>query len=349
MKRLTVVLVVALAALVAVVASRSAGARDAQTLRALADPDGLRIGTAVKASALANDPAYRDLVGEQFSTVTPEDVMKWQNVEPTQGTYDWDDADALVNFAEQHGQAVRGHTLVWHNQLPGWLTGGSFTPAQLRSLLHKHVVDEVRHFKGRIWQWDVVNEAVNDDGTPRDTIWRKAFGGDSYIADAFRWAHEADPQALLFYNDYATTGIGPKSTAVYSLVSQLRAAGVPIDGVGFQTHLDVQYEFPPTTLANLQRFAALGVDVAITEADVRVNVPATAAELQAQAGYYSQALQACLAVPRCISYTVWGFTDEYSWVPYVYPDEGAACLYDRELQPKPAYDAVAADLEQGRP
>jgi endo-1,4-beta-xylanase len=104
--------------------------------------------------------------------------MKWQLVEPAQGTYDWTAADGLVHFAEQHGQKVRGHTLVWHSQLPGWLTGGTFTAAQLRDLLHKHIVDEVSHFRGHIWQWDVVNEAFNDDGTPRDTIWREAFGGD---------------------------------------------------------------------------------------------------------------------------------------------------------------------------
>jgi endo-1,4-beta-xylanase len=274
--------------------------------------------------------------------------MKWQLVEPAQGTYDWTAADGLVHFAEQHGQKVRGHTLVWHSQLPGWLTGGTFTAAQLRDLLHKHIVDVVSHFRGHIWQWDVVNEAFNDDGTPRDTIWREAFGGDSYIADAFRWAHQADPHALLFYNDYNIEGVAAKSDAVYTMATRLRQEGVPIDGVGVQTHLDIQYPFPDTMGQNVQRFAALGLDVAITEADVRVNLPATAAELATQASYYKQAMQACLAVRRCISYTVWGFTDAHSWVPSFFAGEGAACLYDENLQPKPAYFAVRQALAAAR-
>lgn len=338
------VVIAAAAALALCLPSIPASAHHADTLRALAARDHLRVGTAVDTDALAAEPGYRHLVGQQFSTVTPENVMKWQLVEPTRGTYDWAAADGLVRYAQRHGQKVRGHTLVWHSQLPDWLTGGSFTAAQLRALLHKHIVDEVHHFRGHIWQWDVVNEAFNDDGTLRDTIWSEAFGGDSYIADAFRWAHRADPHALLFYNDFNIEGVGAKSDAVYDLVRQLRHDGVPIDGVGVQTHLDIQFGFPDTMRQNLQRFAALGLDVAITEADVRVNVPATADELSKQASYYSQAMQACLAVRHCISFTVWGFTDAHSWVPGVFAGEGAACLYDENLRPKPAYFAVRDDL-----
>ena len=316
----------------------------ADSLRALGDAVGLRIGTAVNTDELASNTAYRDITADQFSTVTAENAMKWESVEPAQGVYDWAAADRLVAFAQQNGQLVRGHTLVWHNQLPAWLTAAlpSMSTEEVRALLKKHIQDEVGHFKGKIWQWDVVNEAFNDDGTPRDTIWLQKLGP-GYIADAFRWAHEADPKALLFYNDYNIEFTGPKSNAVYSLVQQLQKERVPIDGVGFQTHLDTQYGLPDLK-ANLERFAALGLKVAETEVDVRTTLPVTPVEQTAQVGAYVSTLQACLAVRACISYTIWGFGDAYSWVPAVFPGEGAALIYDENLQPKPQYTALQETL-----
>lgn len=314
------------------------------SLRSLAAQSGLRIGTAVNTDALASDTAYRDIAATQFSSVTPENVMKWEVVEPSQGTYDWSAADRLVAFAQQNGQLVRGHTLVWHSQLPAWLTAAapSMTPEQLRAILKKHVIDEVTHFKGKIWQWDVVNEAFNDDGTLRDSIWLQKLGP-GYIADAFRWAHQADPKALLFYNDYNIEFTGPKSNAVYQLVKDLQAQGVPIDGVGFQTHLDTQYPLPDL-LNNLQRFAALKLKVAETEVDVRTTLPVTPVEQNAQVAGYTTTLQACLAVRACLSYTVWGFGDAYSWVPGVFAGQGAATIYDENLQPKVEYTALQQTL-----
>lgn len=313
------------------------------SLRALGSRVGLRVGTAVNTDAFAADATYRKITNQQFSTVTPENVMKWQLVEPTQGTYDWAAADRLVKSAEANGQLVRGHTLVWHSQLPDWLTAGTYTSAQLRALLHKHITDEVTHFRGKIWQWDVVNEAFNDDGTMRDTIWLRAMGP-GYIADAFRWAHQADPRALLFYNDYNIEGLGPKSDAVYAMARQLRAQGVPINGVGVQTHLDTQYGFPDQMTVNLRRFADLGLKVALTEVDVRTTLPVTTPEELAQNADYSQTLQACLLVRQCISYTVWGFGDAYSWVPSVFAGEGAADIYDESLAPKSSYYVLQQDL-----
>ncbi|WP_345763509.1 endo-1,4-beta-xylanase [Diaminobutyricibacter sp. McL0608] len=314
------------------------------SLRALAAPVGLRIGTAVNTDQLASNPAYTAILNSQFSSVTPENVMKWDAVEPTQGTYNWAPADALVASAKANGQLVRGHTLVWHSQLPAWLTqeASSLSADQLRALLKKHITDEVTHFKGKIWQWDVVNEAFNDDGTLRDTIWLQKLGS-GYIADAFRWAHAADPKAKLFYNDYNIEYTGPKSNAVYALVSQLKSQGVPIDGVGFQTHLDTQYGLPDLE-NNLQRFAKLGLNVAETEVDVRTTLPVTSLEQNAQVAGYTSTLQACLAVKQCISYTVWGFGDAYSWVPSVFAGEGAADIYDADLQPKAEYTALQQTL-----
>jgi endo-1,4-beta-xylanase len=242
---------------------------------------------------------------------------------------------------------VRGHTLVWHNQLPAWLTQGSFSNAELRDLLRQHVSQVVRRYRGRISEWDVVNEAFNEDGTLRDTPWLRALGPD-YLAQVFRWAHRADPSAKLYINDYNVESINPKSTALYNLVRDLRSQGVPVDGVGLQAHLSLQYPFPGDLSQNIRRFAAMGVDVAITEADVRMPLPVTAQQLAEQADYYAQLMQSCLGERRCVSLTVWGFTDAYSWVPGWFPGEGAATPLDENYQPKPAYDALRDVLSGAR-
>ncbi|WP_350274948.1 endo-1,4-beta-xylanase [Kribbella sp. HUAS MG21] len=299
----------------------------------------------MKARLLPEPSPYLDIVANQFSTVTAENEMKWALTEPVQGQHTWAAADRLVDFAEQNHQVVRGHTLVWHNQLPKWVTSQPWTPAELRAILKKHITDEVTHFRGRIWAWDVVNEAFNGDGTLRDTMWLRALGPD-YIADAFRWAHQADPKAKLFYNDCNIEGINAKSTAVLALVTKLRAEGVPIHGVGLQTHLGTQYDFPHTMQDNLERFAALDVDLAITEADVRVPLPVDGDDEARQVDAYQRALRACLAVSRCVSYTVWGVGDSYSWVPGTFPGQGWPLLYDDQLKPKAAYRAVQHDLSE---
>ena len=313
------------------------------SLRTLARRAGIRIGTAVDMTALAADATYRAHVTGQFSTVTAENVMKWEVVEPQRGVYDWSAADRLVDLARRNGQTVRGHTLVWHSQNPRWLTEGSFTPAELRQILRQHIFDEVRHFRGRIWHWDVVNEVFEDDGTLRDTLWLRNLGP-GYIADAFRWAHQADPRAKLYVNDYNNEGVNAKSDAYYALVRQLRADGVPVHGYGMQGHLDVQYNLPNDVLGNLRRFEALGVQTAFTEVEVRMTLPADPTRLLAQAEGYDALLRACLLARRCVSYTVWGFTDRYSWVPGVFPGEGAANLLDENYAPKPAYRAVRETL-----
>ncbi|GAA3342151.1 endo-1,4-beta-xylanase [Amorphoplanes nipponensis] len=312
-------------------------------LRAFADRAGLRVGTAVDMAALAGDPAYRTAVAHEFSTVTAENVMKWESTEPQRGVHDWAAADRLVDFARAHRQLVRGHTLVWHNQNPAWVNEQDLTPAQLRAALRRHIVDEVSHFRGRVWHWDVVNEIFNDDGTWRDTIWLRNLGP-GYVADAFRWAHQADPRATLFLNDYNNEGLNAKTDAYYALVKQLRAAGVPVQGYGVQGHLAVQYGVPGDVLTNLRRFEQLGLRTAFTEVDVRMPLPADPIKVQAQAQGFTTLLQACLLADRCVSYTLWGFTDRYSWVPGVFDGEGSATPFDENLAPKPAYAALRDTL-----
>jgi endo-1,4-beta-xylanase len=290
-------------------------------------------------AALADDAAYRNAIRREFNSVTAENVMKWETVEPQQGVADYTAADALVRFARRNGQVVRGHTLLWHNQLPTWLTQGTFTNEELEAILRRHIFAVAGHFRGRIQAWDVVNEAFNEDGTLRDTIWLRALGPD-YIAKAFRWAHEADPHAKLYYNDYNLESIGPKSDAALALVRDLRAQGVPIHGVGFQGHLGIQYPYPDTFGENLERFAAAGFEVAVTEADVRMILPVTPEKLATQATYFGNMMRSCVAVRRCVSFTLWGFTDRYSWVPGFFDGEGAATPFDESLRPKPAYFAL---------
>ena len=304
---------------------------------------GVRIGTAVDTSALANDATYRTLVAQQFDSVTPENVMKWEVVQPERNRYDFTEADKLVAFARANKQKVRGHTLVWHSQLPSWLTSGTWTKNELRSILREHIRTEVGHFRGKIWAWDVVNEAFNEDGTLRDSLFLRTLGP-GYIADAFRWAHQADPKAILFYNDYNTEGRNAKSDAVYALVQELRADGVPIHGYGVQGHLSTEYDLPNDMQGNLHRFGKLGLHIAVTEADVRITLPVSAAERLAQSAGYSYMLQSCLLERSCISFTVWGFTDKYSWVPSVFPGEGSANLYTEQYEAKAAYEALRRDL-----
>lgn len=342
----------------AVTGSGIAAAPD--SLRALAAKPGLRIGTAVIPFDL-DHPAYQAIVASQFSVVTPGNEMKWQVVEPTQATFDWSGADRLVAFAEQHGQLVRGHTLLWHNQLPDWLTSGvangTIGNAQLKDLLHQHIVTEVSRYKGRIWQWDVANEFFTDSNpstiNPND-FWISHLGT-GIIADAFGWAHQADPHALLFYNDYniaGEDGTNAKSDAVFAWLKQMLAQGVPINGVGDQGHLDTQYGFSGTQMTqDLQRYASLGLKVAITEADVRTfvnnatdQVPIDHLATFAQPDEFGQMLKACLAVRQCISFTVWGFGDADSWVPGFFTGEGYATIYDVNLNPKPAYAELQQDL-----
>jgi endo-1,4-beta-xylanase len=356
------VLALTTAALAAPDSGSGRPARD--SLRALAAKVGLRVGTAVIPFDL-DHANYAQIAGDQFSTVTPGNEMKWQVVEPTQGVYNWSGGDRLVAFAEAHRQLVRGHTLLWHNQLPTWLTtgvaNGTISNAELRDLLHKHITDEVTHFKGEIWQWDVANEFFANsfdrhplaDGINGDDFWVSHLG-EGIIADAFRWAHAADPRALLFYNDFniaGEDGTNAKSDAVYAWVKQQLADGVPINGIGDQGHLDTQFGFPTQLTQDLQRYASLRLKVAITEADVRTFVDSSTTQVPtnhlatfAQPYEYSQMLKACLAVRQCISFTVWGFGDADSWIPGTFKGEGYADIYDVNLNPKPAYFDLRQDL-----
>jgi endo-1,4-beta-xylanase len=313
----------------------------APSLRQVSD---LRIGAAVEPGFLA-EAAYRSTVSREFNTLTPENVMKFDHIHPAPESFDFCDSDALVSFAAANHMQVRGHTLVWHQQLPEWLSRGEFSRVELIAILRNHIQTVVGRYRGQVWAWDVVNEAFESDGSLRDSLWLRGIGPE-YIEMAFRWAHEADPDALLFYNDYAAEGMGAKSDAVYAMLSRLRGQGVPVDGAGLQMHLEAGKASATGITRNMQRLAALGLEIHVTEMDVRVALPATAAKLQAQADTYREVIGACVSVSACRSITFWGVSDSHSWIAASgsFEGYGSALLLDEAYGAKPAYQGVREAL-----
>lgn len=301
------------------------------------------IGAAVAASHLG-EADYVNALNTEFNGLTPENEMKWDTTEPSRGQFNFANADRIVSHARSQGMRIRGHTLVWHSQLAGWVNGIS-SSTDLVAAMNNHITNVMNHFDGQIQYWDVVNEAFNEDGSRRQSVFQNVIGN-SYIEQAFRTARAADPNAKLCYNDFNTDGQNAKSNAVFTMVQDFLARGVPIDCVGLQAHLIVG-QVPGDMQANMQRFANLGVDVNITELDIRMPTPPSAANLQTQANNYRTVVAACVAIPRCTSVTTWGITDKYSWVPDVFQGQGAALLLDANYQRKPAYATADAALGGG--
>ena len=308
-------------------------------LRELAKKRGVEIGTAVRGDVQEKNRAYRQVIAGQFSTVTPENEMKWYAIEPERGKFSFEGADAIVEQAREAGQKVRGHTLVWHAQLPGWVK--QLGPSRLRQATREHIRRVMSQYKDDVGVWDVVNEPISDDGGLRNSVFMRRLG-EGFIADAFRTARAADADAKLYLNEIGAEGVNAKSNRLYEIVRGLKAQGVPIDGVGFQTHANLD-GLPGDFVANMQRFKALGLDIAITEADVGLPMPPDANKLQAQARIYAQIVRSCFAV-ECRSLTLWGFTDGRSWISETQAGMGAATLLDEAFEPKPAFGAVQRAL-----
>jgi endo-1,4-beta-xylanase len=269
--------------------------------------------------------------------------MKWDVTEPTPGQFGFAAADAIVDHATEQGMVIRGHALVWHQQLPAYVS--AITSAdELREAVTRHIDGVAGRYAGQLAYWDVVNEAFLDDGSRRDSVFQQVIGA-SYIEEAFTAARAVDPDAKLCYNDFSAEGINAKSNAIFDMVQDFKTRGVPIDCVGFQSHLIVG-QVPADLQENLQRFADLGVEVQITELDIRMPTPPSAADLQTQAGDYAEAVGVCLAVSGCSSVTVWQISDRDSWIPGVFPGQGAALLFDEDFARKPAYDSTLAALNE---
>ena len=293
------------------------------------------LGAAIAVWPLRDDEAYRAAFAEYFDSLTPENVMKWEQIHPSRTRFDFDETDRLVEWAGRHAKRVRGHPLVWDQQLPRWLTSGKRNPVEVRRILIDHVTALVARYKGRVESWDVINEPFEDDGDWSPTLFYKALR-ERYVEVSLRAARAADPDARLFINELAAERPGHKQDALFELVRDLKVRGVPIDGVGFQNHTSADKAPSRRELERtIRRFAGLGLDVEITEMDVTL---ATGAPAGRQSGPYADAAAACSAVPRCTGLTVWGVTDRYHWLGR----EKRALLFDDEGAAKPARDPLLA-------
>lgn len=327
-------------------APRFAVAQQDEPLHYHAARRGLHLGAAVAVRPLKDDAAYRETLRREFSMVVAENAFKWDALRPARRRFDFRGADAVVNFARENRMAIRGHTLVWHRQVPRWLVAGRFTRGEVVELLRRHIRVVVGRYRGRVAAWDVVNEAIDDEtGNLRtDSFWYRALGPE-YIELAFRFAREADPKAVLYYNDYSAEGVNRKSDGVYKLLGDLKSRGVPVDGVGWQMHELNGFRTGAEHRENAKRLIALGLELSITEMDVRMKLPASKDDYERQAEGYAAAAEFCSSEPKCKALVLWGFTDKYSWVPGEFPGWGDALIYDRNLRPKPAYFAIRRALE----
>ncbi len=354
----------------------SAAAAPARHVLAKPPPPPRRVtqGTAVRLDSLQRDARYRATFLREYDALTPENEMKMPSLQPRRGTFDFTAADTLVAFAKSNHKAVHGHALVWGLQLPIWLIDHGFSdnlglhlaPAtppsretqlgtsignfltsatgwqrdELLDVMRRHIDTVMRHFGDAVPEWDVVNEPLAADGSLIDNVWHR-FIGDDYVEQALRTAHAANPRAKLFINEYGAEGPNAKLDGLLALVSGLKARGVPLDGVGLQYHTHIQGFYDERTLREtMQRFAALGVEVQVTEMDVGTSLLDGTIEqrLARQAAAYGAAARACNAVAACTRFTTWGFSDSQSWL-----GQGEMALpFDLQYKPKPAFEAVRA-------
>ena len=315
------------------------------------------VGVAVSPWALKSDEA--SLVLQQFNSLTPENAMKMGPIHPQENAYNWNGADSIVAFAQRNKLRVRGHTLCWHNQTPSWIfkdaSGNTVTKEVLLQRLKDHITAVVSRYKGKIYAWDVVNEAISDrpDEYLRNSQWLRICG-DEYIAKAFQWAHEADPDALLFYNDY--NEISPvKRDKIFRLVKGLKDAGVPVHGVGLQGHWAVNEPSGEQLESTLKKFSELGVTMQVTEMDISVypkehdarerrpedaNTSFTAEREEKQLAVYKMSFALFRKYKKFISgVTFWNISDRHSWLDNfpVQNRKDYPLLFDKDLKPKKAF------------
>lgn len=329
---------------------------DKTPLRTYAEQLGKYIGVAGASYRYdcSRDDGETGLVGNQFNMIVGENEMKFDATEPEQNSFSYGGSDAIVWVADRFDQVVRGHTLAWHSQVPGWVSqdgkknNHNFTRQQLLNILKNHIFNVVKKYKGRIREWDVCNEVLDDDQSIvrtdptayklRPSIW-STYIGEEFIDSAFVWAHQADPQAKLYINDYGVEFAGnTKTEAYYNLVKRLKDSGLPIDGCGLQCHLTTGELDTLKLEKNIQRYATLGLDCIITELDIALADPSAADALEIQAKEYGAITRVFLRNNNCPSMIVWGISDNHSW------RQNQPLLYNSSLQAKPAYYNVHAQL-----
>ena len=320
---------------------------NADSLRGLAAKKGLLLGTAFSSKGFRRDPTYVEVLAREFNCLVAENSMKLNGIQRVRGEFDFTAPDAMMAFAATHDMKVRAVPLVWHDALPPWAKDKTFPRQEALDILRDHIFAVMRHFRGRVCAWDVLNEGLNDKGPGlrQEGPWFHSIGAD-YVEQIYHLAHEADPDAVLFYNDFDMDGMSEKADRCYVWIKELLARGVPIHGLGLQYHVRVdKHPSVADVTRNIRRFNDLGLSVHITELDVWLPAKATAEHLEQQAAVYRGVFETALAARNCPAVMLWGFTDRYSWVPETTGGSyDHALIFDRDYHPKPAYAAIAAAL-----
>ncbi len=317
----------------------------------LADQVSFPCGVVVDPSSLEFNQAYAGIVDDHFNSVTAENIMKPDALHPVEGVFDWAAADQLVDYCQRSGKRLHGHTLIWHQQLPFWMQHYQGSREDWERMFKDHITQVVSHFKGKVASWDVVNEAFNDDGSLRNTIWKEHLGP-SYLEKAFRYAHEADPEAKLFYNDYSVVLAPQKRAAILAYFSQLKAQGVPIHGIGVQMHIYNGFPTDSEISQAMDDIWRAGFLVHLSELDISINPLGQAMptppedELARQANRYLYIFQSFKRIPEAYQFgiTIWGVSDADSWIRYFFNRDDYPLLFDDQYQPKPAFCKLISTL-----
>ncbi len=310
------------------------------SLRDFAAENDLYIGAAVWTQHL-DVPEHREILAREFNMLTPEHEAKFCMISSARGEYDFSRVDQLVEFAEENDMVIHGHTLIWHSCSPDWVENGKFTRDEAIEVLREHITTVVERYKGRIKYWDVVNEAF-DGAALRDTVWLRMIGPE-YIEMAFQFAHEADPDALLLYNDYGAEGMNGKSDAIYEMAQDFLNRGIPIHGIGLQSHFNIDSINFTSVAENIARIGELGLEVQMTEVDIKYLGETDDEILRRQARDYYRLLEVCLDAENCTAFIVWGVSDRFTWLrdPAYFDNPSVEpLLFSEDYQPKAAYFAL---------
>jgi endo-1,4-beta-xylanase len=303
----------------------------------------LFVGAAIDHILLTSDSAYRHLFLTHFTSATAENIFKPAYLHPDENTFNWSEANEFIKFCRDNGKRVHGHSLIWHQQNPQWMVDYKGNRAQWDSMMKLHIQSIVRYYKPNVLSWDVVNEAFNEDGSLRNSIWLQHIGP-AYIEKAFRYAHEANPEAILFYNDYGLETNPTKRKAIISFLNNLKLRGVPIDGIGLQMHIDIKYSESSLIEEAIQEVAKHHYQLHLSEVDISLNplgrnYELNQNDLEAQAALMFKIVRAYKNIPSYQQFgiTFWGISDNYSWIRSYYNRTDYPLLFDDQYQPKPVY------------